>query len=118
LFVAGAVFVDTSARLRLYMIHFFSLEPIRKRPNWLREIGASQLEASKVILQLLFPANEYPSESIEPTMSAFDYPASGLLSETSFGFFGFISPRFDVNDVAIYSFEYLLPNGLEIKAFV
>jgi hypothetical protein len=51
-------------------------------------------------------------------MSAFDYPASGLLSETSFGFFGFISPRFDVNDVAIYSFEYLLPNGLEIKAFV
>ena len=71
-----------------------------------------------MILQLLFPANEYPSESIEPTMSAFDYPASGLLSETSFGFFGFISPRFDVNDVAIYSFEYLLPNGLEIKAFV
>ena len=51
-------------------------------------------------------------------MSALDYPAPGLLPASSSGFFGFISPRFDVNDVAIYSFEYLLPNGLEIKAFV
>src|SRR3989338_5007880 len=45
---------------------------------------------------IFFPSNQNPTKTIQPTMRSFDNPTPLFFSRVSFDFFGFFTPRADM----------------------